>query len=708
MNDELTEYLSSKLGLQPKTTIPGMDRAIDAFLGKHFNQKRPIQAQAVDVIYAGKDVLMISATASGKTEAAIIPVSAKLLAHPDHVALYVAPTRALLNDLNNRLLAPMHQLGLDIRVKHGDVSLPGNKSSIRILLTTPESLDILLYKYEALLRKVNYVILDEIHQLYGNPRGDQLIFILQRLEKFTGRLVQRIALSATIGNPEDVSRWLCPKRDSAQIIISQEKKEIVAEFRWLSQLNQLREFIVKSKSKKVLCFENSRKSCDDLFLVLKDLDPYRTFIHYSTLTKEQRQYVESGFKSSPLAICVATSTLELGIDIGSIEKVIIAEPSLSVNSFMQRIGRGGRRAADTQVMLLSKNKMELLRNLALLQLSEAGRLESQSASKPFSVLIQQIFSILAGSRKLLIHSNLLFELFEDLEWLEKDSLKEILEKLVEESFLRRESLLLFGVGPKLEQLIEDKAIFSNISGSDSGIPIFHEGRLLANIPIRQYQAKHGNVILFAGRYWRITGISNAGLTVQVSKPVPDPVRPGWGNKGSFNTSYLLAQGMRNNLLHKPSIGNSLFDETCQKELKEIFASIPNLSGNQDVLLYKKSVDDYIYFTFAGSIGNQILRLIFENSGVPCRSVPNADGIALVSNAPIELECIPSTIPEFDSLLQSHWRQLSSLTSVGPFFDYLPTSLKRAEVLSRAVNSSLLESLIHYREMSPLLTSINIL
>ena len=180
MNDELSDYLISELGLKPKNHQPGLERAVSAFLGKHLLQKKPIQDQAIDIVYAGKDVLIISATASGKTEAAFIPICAQLIINHDQVALYLAPTRALLNDMFKRLQAPMHALGLDLRIRHGDISLPSNTSSVRVLLTTPESLDILLTKHHQILSKINYVILDEIHQLYGSPRGDQLMFFLRR------------------------------------------------------------------------------------------------------------------------------------------------------------------------------------------------------------------------------------------------------------------------------------------------------------------------------------------------------------------------------------------------------------------------------------------------------------------------------------------------------------------------------------------------
>jgi ATP-dependent helicase Lhr and Lhr-like helicase len=235
MNDDLSNYLVSSLGFKPNKEHPGLERAINAFLGQHLLQKKPIQERAIDVIYDGVDTLIISETAGGKTGAAFIPIAAHLLTKPECVALYIAPTKALLNDLFRRLEAPLNQLGLELKIRHGDFSLSAKATSVRVLLTTPESLDVLLSRNYPLLSKVNYLILDEIHQLYGNPRGEQLLFLIQRLENITNRPLQRVALSATVGSPVEVSKWLCPNREPARIINAPEKREIAGEFNWLSK-----------------------------------------------------------------------------------------------------------------------------------------------------------------------------------------------------------------------------------------------------------------------------------------------------------------------------------------------------------------------------------------------------------------------------------------------------------------------------------------
>jgi ATP-dependent Lhr-like helicase len=707
MSDELSKFLISALGFEASNEFPGLERAEKAFLGNYFLQRRPIQEKSIRDIYKGNDVLMISATASGKTEAALIPIAAKLIANPNQIALYIAPTRALINDIFKRISAPMHELGLDIRIRHGDIALPTNTTLIRVLLTTPESLDILLSKNHRILNRVNYVILDEIHQLYGNTRGDQLLFLLQRLEKNNGLLFQKIALSATIGDPEEVSKWLCPSRDPAHIIFTEERKDIIGEFHWVSDITELRDIIGNSKCKKILCFENSRRGCDDAFLILKDIDPYQSYIHYSTLTKEQREFVERGFKTSQMAICVATSTLELGIDIGSIEKVIMIGIPYSLNSFLQRIGRGGRREEKTEVTFLPKNSIDLLRCFALLRLGEKGCIESAIPGKPYSVFIQQIFSILAGKKKLLIHSEEIVELFGNLTWLAKDKIFEILGKLVDEYLLHRESMNLYGVGSKLEELIEDNAIYTNIIGSESGISIFHDGRLLTKLPLRTNQIKHGNVVLYSGRYWQIVSISDESLGVRSVKPVSDPIRPSWGSRGLFKTSLMLAQGIRDTLINKPSFEGHFVDERCKTILNSLYEKASQIQNTDENVWLEKIDGNYIYYTFAGTLVNKILELFFNKNDHLCQAMPNADGIALLSSNRLNFELLPKNRDEIISFVNSQWQLLSRQTDVGPFFNYLPSVLKKEEILSRVINPSSIDNISQFSDASVLNVNLNI-
>jgi len=685
MSDELTDLLVSELGFERKPpSRAGLQRAIGAFLGLHLEQRTPIQKQAIEVIYDGADVLLISATASGKTEAALVPIAARLISEPGRpLAVYIAPTRALLNDLYRRLEAPLHHLGLEARVRHGDRALPAKTRTIRILFTTPESLDVMLSKNAPLLKRTRYIILDEIHQLFGTPRGAQLVFLLPRLERFAGRRIQRLALSATVGDPSEVARWLCPNREPAKVIVAPGGRQIVAQFHWMSRVSLLRQLLSRSEHDKVLCFVNSRRRCDDVYLVLRDLQPFDSYVHYSSLIKEQREYVERGFKSAPMAVCVATSTLELGIDIGSIQKIVLVDAPSTVDSFLQRIGRGGRRGQYTYVTMTPRNLLELVQFVTMLILAENGEVEARTAGHPYSVAIQQIFSILAGKRRLNLHPDELIEQFEPLSWLAPEQIHAILDRLVNREFLRRDpGTRVYGVGPELEELIHRRQIFSNISGQSAGTPVFHSGRLLAYLPLKPNQIRHGNVILFAGRYWRLTGISDRGLTVDLADPVPNAVRPVWGSRGAYATSSLLAQGMRDLLLSQPNLSDHQLDPECTRQLAGLYDLTAGLQQVEDVVWCERTNDKYIYHTFAGAIENQFLRLIFADNGMPCEPVRQAEGVALESKGPLDFDCVPDDPDMVADTVAAHWRRFAGWISTGPYFEFLPPALRRAETLAQ--------------------------
>jgi len=658
---------------------------LDAFLGRHLLQTTPIQDRAIETIYDGADVILVAPTASGKTEAAMIPIAARLLSDASAIALYIAPTRALLNDLQRRLVSPLAQLGLQSVVRHGDYALPADTSSIRVVFTTPESLDVMLSKKTALLQKVRFVILDEVHQIFGTPRGDQLSFVLLRLDSAVGKQIQRVALSATVGNPDEVSRWLSPQGTGARVITALGGRQIVGNVHWMSDLHQLREWLVEENNAKVLYFVNSRRHCDDVYLALRNLEPYQAFVHYGTLNKEQREYVERGFKSAQMALCVATTTLELGIDIGSIQEVVLVDPPQTVSSFLQRIGRGGRRGPSTFVTMTPTNPVELLQCAALVRLGESGHVESGGVDQPYSVIIQQIFSIIAGKRRLNLHPDEITEQFGALGWLSAEDVNAILERLVEEAFLRRAgSSRIFEVGPKLEQLIEKNEIFSNITDQGNGIPTFHEGRFLAHLPLNTGQVKHGNVILFAGRFWKIASVSDRGLTVHSTHAVPNPIRPTWSSKGSFATSAVLAQGMREVLYSKPDFKNHQLDAEGRAQLEELYQRCARTAQAGDSMWFDVIGDKLIYYTFAGALENQILQLLFAERGVHCSSAPRAEGIALISKDHLDFGAVPKDIDQVIHLISVNWSRLKAWATHGPFFELLPTDLKRREVVAQVL------------------------
>ena len=536
------EMLQEELGVESTDPSRLLESAKSAFLHQHQGQLTAIQQASVPVIYAGKNALLVSATASGKTEAVTIPIAAKLLASSGkEVCVYIAPTRALLNDLHERVTAPLYHLGIRHAIRHGDRPLAKKDEELQVLFTTPESLEVLLCRDAPFLSKARYAVVDEIHQVYGTPRGAQVQFLLERIKSKTGSPLQRVALSATVGDEKELACWFQGSDSEVEIFSTGRQRDILPDIRWLDDPALLRGIIRSLDCKKVLVFTNSRRRCDDVFVILRDLQPYSVFVHYSSLEKEQREYVERHFKLSEFAICVATPTLELGIDIGSIEAVILYDPPSSVGSFLQRIGRGGRRSGATQASMTPRRPLELLQFCAVTDLASAGVLECSPGGHFYSVLVQQIFAMVAAKHHHRIHRDEIAELCEPWTWIQLEDQEEILTALDGRHYLRYEhGWHSYQMGPRLADLYNDAKIYSNIANGGAGVPVFYQGRRLAYLPIPLLQVRLGQTILFAGRYWEITSVSSDSIRVRPGQPVSNPIRPRWGGRGVFGVNSLLA------------------------------------------------------------------------------------------------------------------------------------------------------------------------
>ena len=689
-------------GFEQQTKLPAsLQQARSAFLHQHQQQYKEIQSKAVVPIYNGQNALLVSATASGKTEAAAIPIVARLMEDKQKsVCLYIAPTRALLNNLLSRLENPLHQMGMEIAIRTGDRPLKTYTKLLPFILTTPESLDVLLCKNYSFLKNVKFAICDEIHQLLGTPRGAQLLFLLERLKLLqTGQspFLQRVALSATLGNPREVGNWFTAEDKPAKIIITSAKRTIPSRFCWVDRRQTIRDIVSTCKTKKILIFVNSRRVCDDLFLELNGLLPYRTFIHYSTLNRQQREHVESQFKSSAYAICIATSTLELGIDIGSIETVILYEPPQSTINFLQRIGRGGRRSSESPVIMVLNSSLDLLKFLSMSSLATEGIVEDVSPGQFYSVVIQQIFSYIAGKNNHRLHEQEVIDLCRAFPWIEKSEIKMILTSLSEKRYLRSEpSWSSYQMGPNLESIFNDAGIYSNISGSSSGSQIFHDGRCIGTLPIQSNQIKLGAVILYAGRFWEIRSLAGNSITVKLTKPVGSPIRPSYGGRSGNQTSSIVAQRIKTILANKNSSLTGL-DSSSTETVKELFSIVPSRLDPNDILYYvqtNKTGLQYTYYTFAGGVENLFLQIIFTMRGFECQLSKGAEAVALNAREVLDFSIIPDNKHEVTTIIQEHWHGFQALARFGPFYELLPPLLKRKEVLSQVMYGKTVDNIVN--------------
>jgi len=393
------------------SAYPRLHESLRAVLSERLGWSglREVQEQAYEAIRSGSDTLVIAPTAGGKSEAALIPVIDDLVKSgaPGVACLCISPLKALINDQEERLAAFSRPLGLSLAVWHGDVPRAGRgwdpADPPQFLLITPESLEVLLHTPDRLaaLRSLRYVIVDELHAFVESERGVHLRVLLDRLDRIAAAPVQRIGLSATVGNPEEVLAWLSGGRGTARLV-SVPPPPAKKAFRFVIEPDPDRQIDALARlvaGKKALVFVNSRTATEAIVQAAAGRIA-NLHIHHSSVAPQKRKEAEEAFHGPEGACIICTSTLELGLDIGDLDIVVQVGPPDSVSSFLQRMGRTGRREKVASVAWLLSGPGELLASCATIECAREKRTEPlHPPEKPWNVLVQQIFLyILSASR----------------------------------------------------------------------------------------------------------------------------------------------------------------------------------------------------------------------------------------------------------------------------------------------------------------------
>ncbi|MFZ0699362.1 MAG: DEAD/DEAH box helicase [Thermoplasmata archaeon] len=347
-------------------------RLVEAAARRGIRELTEIQRLAMPLLHTDSDALLLSPTGSGKTEAALLPLLSLQLRDPSPAVslLYVTPLRALNRDLEHRLVGLAGDVGLRAAVRHGDTSTSQRTAQSRkppdLLLTTPETLQLLLVgsRLRQTLKQVRTVVIDEVHELAPSDRGAQLALTLERLDAWVGRPVRRVGLSATIGNPEEVARFLSPAPRRVEVRSAGRPRELVLEARrprtdlppldpalveelkaddvLLPALRALEEEIRAHRT--TLVFVNTRPTAEGLGARLNRLAPDLAIsVHHGSLSREVREEAERQFRAGELRALVATSSLELGIDVGEVDHVVQFGSPHQAGRLVQRVGRSGHR-----------------------------------------------------------------------------------------------------------------------------------------------------------------------------------------------------------------------------------------------------------------------------------------------------------------------------------------------------------------------------
>ena len=418
---------------------------------------RGVQIAAAHTVFdTDNDLLLTSSTASGKTEAAFFPILTLLMQSPPASigVLYIAPLKSLINDQFSRIDQLLDQSGITVTHWHGDVATSHKKKVLDnpqgILQITPESLESMLVNRSndivRLFGDLRFVIIDEIHTLTGTDRGNQIMCQLSRIQRLIGHVPRRIGLSATVGDPALAAAWLSAGSGRVTDIPSFGAEKLrwrlglehfyiqntqenqtsrpgeAAEGQYVAELDAGYEYMYDCvKDKKSLVFSNSREETEYLCATFRQIahrrgDPDVFLIHHGNLSASIREEAELKMKDEDInAVTCATVTMELGIDIGRLERILQNDAPTSVSSFLQRLGRSGRRGQPPEMMMVFREEdplpntplpqlipWGLLRAVAIIQLYIEERfIEPPRMRKlPFSLLFHQTLSVLAASGEL--------------------------------------------------------------------------------------------------------------------------------------------------------------------------------------------------------------------------------------------------------------------------------------------------------------------
>lgn len=626
---------------------------------------RPLQEAAVGPVRSGDDVLLLAPTAGGKTEAALLPLLSRMVDEEWRglSVLYICPLRALLNNLEPRVAAMTGWLGRRTAVWHGDIPDSAKRRTALqppdILLTTPESLEAMLISaridHQWLFTNLRAVVVDEVHAFARDDRGWHLCGVLSRLTRLAGRPVQRIGLSATVGNPEELLDWLASGSSAPRRVVDSAGDGATVPLEigldYVGSIKNAAYVIARlHHGEKRLVFCDSRGQAEELAVALR-ANGVRTFVSHASLSREDRRQAETAFATESNCVIVATSTLELGVDIGDLDRVIQIDAPTTVASFLQRLGRTGRRAGTTRnTLFLATRSESLWLAAALLLLWQRGYVEPAAPPVlPRHIVAQQILGLLLQERQIVHH-----ELWPWLgELAETPGARAVLEYLIAEKFVVDDEGLL-SLGPRAEREFGRRYFLDLTSAfaSEPSLEVLLGRQVLGYLPPLALAARKDDgprVVLLGGRSWAVTHIDWRRRKVQV-EPSDVPGRSRW-NGGGRTLSFPLARAHRDIVAGEvPAVSLSRRAEDALQKLRETYDFVS--PGERTYLLHTPSRCPE-WWTFAGFAANSALAeglpdLVDEPVGdLRLRLKPHVNASELRSALESRADALPDVRPGVD-------------------------------------------------------------
>lgn len=557
------------------------------------------------VINSNKHLIVESETASGKTEAVFLPILSLIENNADYreqvKVLYISPLKALINDQFKRVYKLAEEMNIRITKWHGDVNSNIKKNFLNnpsgILQITPESIEAFMInrpeKIKEVFKGVEFIVIDEIHSFIGQDRGYHLQSLLYRLDKYFNNKPRIFGLSATIDGTDLIKKWICDDTEKVKLVsgISSSKKtyyNIMHFERPEGSDDEINPMVIEdilklTENNKALIFCNSRGKVESLTYNLNEKLGYKKFYaHHSYIDKSLKEEMENLVKEDDSVCIVSTSTLELGIDIGSVDLVIQLDCTFSVSSLKQRIGRTGRRKDQDRISQIYTEEPEsLLLSATTIELMKQGRVEEPIiTTKNYDYLFQQILSIIIENNgirveKLIpeLNSNPVFSN------LDNHSIIILLKDMINSNFITSlDSSSELVLGYKGEKIVHNKNFYAMFE-SEEPYEIIYDTK---KIGLYDEYKNINQIVVLSGRSWIVVSTLPKNRKIYV-EPFDKYVLPRF--KPSISERSELVRKELFNFLNNRIIPNYVNEHAVNviKEYEKPYTRL-NLKKNQRIII----------------------------------------------------------------------------------------------------------------------------
>ena len=514
---------------------------LEKFHSLGFKQLTEIQKKAIPIIFQKHDSLVIAPTGSGKTECSVIPIFTEIKESKKTgkiKALYITPLRALNRDVFRRITRYAQNDGLTIEIRHGDTTQSVRRKISNVppdvLITTPETLVILLTQKKMLdaLSELEWVIIDEVHELLSNERGAQLSLSLERLQLNSKSDITRVGLSATIGNIEETAKFVVGTKRKCKIVKDTSIRKYDVEIKYIDGTisdvaDSIIEYITKlDLNSPVLLFTNTRGEAEFLASILKEKSTINIELHHGSLSRQVREETESILREGKQSIVICTSSLELGLDIGSVELVVHYGSPRQVSKLIQRIGRSRHnKDSSAKGLIITNNADDEFEANSILERVKEGSIEEQKIHEgSLDVLAHHLVGLAIQIGKVPV--DLAFRTFTNaypFRNLTIDSFFKVLELLDSNYllFFDREKMLFWTKGRAFRYYFENLSTIPDILKFKVLDVI---GKKIIGSLDQRFVGDYGdagNVFVLRGTQWRILNVDEKSLTINV-----EPVHSG--------------------------------------------------------------------------------------------------------------------------------------------------------------------------------------